>query len=157
MSYAGRESNPRPSRYKRAAPTIRAPGALHSHGAHGDIVDWNPRRESNSHPQLRKLALCPLSYEGMAALGAPGRIRTYNRRSRKPVRYPLRYRDFGRSEGVEPIDCGVTDRRVAATPRPPSLVRRRRDSNPQPRVTRRLVSTELQYRSATPPETSTRS
>jgi hypothetical protein len=29
--------------------------------------------------------------------------------------------------------------------------RRRRDSNPQPRVKRRLVSTELQYRSATPP------
>ena len=31
-------------------------------------------------------------------------------------------------------------------------MRRRRDSNPQPRVKRRLASTELQYRSATPPE-----
>jgi hypothetical protein len=31
-------------------------------------------------------------------------------------------------------------------------LRRRRDSNPQPRVARRLVSTELQYLSATPPD-----
>ena len=31
-------------------------------------------------------------------------------------------------------------------------LRRRRDSNPQPRMKRRLVSTELHYRSATPPE-----
>ena len=31
-------------------------------------------------------------------------------------------------------------------------LRRRRDSNPQPRMKRRLVSTELHYPSATPPE-----
>jgi hypothetical protein len=31
-------------------------------------------------------------------------------------------------------------------------LRRRRDSNPQPRVMRRLASNELQYRSATPPD-----
>jgi hypothetical protein len=29
------------------------------------------------------------------------------------VRYPLRYKGVGRSEGVEPIDCGVTVHRVA--------------------------------------------
>jgi hypothetical protein len=33
--------------------------------------------------------------------------------------------------------------------------RRRRESNPQPRVTRRLVSTELHYLSATPPQCTT--
>jgi hypothetical protein len=38
---AGRGSNPRPSRYKRAAPTSRAPGALQ--------ILWCPRRDSNPH------------------------------------------------------------------------------------------------------------
>ena len=56
-------------------------------------------------------------------------------------------RALGRSEGAEPIDCGVT---VPVLPLCP--LRRRRDSNPQPRMKRRLVSTELHYPSATPPE-----
>jgi len=62
-----------------------------------------PWRESNSHPQLRKLSLCPLSYKGLAcSASAPDRIRTCNPRSRKPVRYPLRYKGVGAIGGVEP-------------------------------------------------------
>jgi hypothetical protein len=81
---------------------------------------WYPWRESNSHSQLRKLSLFPLSYRGLACrASAPGRVRTCNLRFRKPVRYPLRYGGMGRSEGVEPVDCGVTDRCVATTPRSP--------------------------------------
>jgi hypothetical protein len=53
-----------------------------------------PWRESNSHPQLRKLALYPLSYRGFD-VSALDRIRTCNRRSRKPVRYPSRFKGSG--------------------------------------------------------------
>ncbi len=60
---------------------------------------WHPREESNFHPRLRRPSLCPLSYEGIAPFGAPGGIRTHNLRSRKPVRYPLRYRGIGATEG----------------------------------------------------------
>lgn len=117
MWCAGRELNPRPSRYKRAAPTIRAPGARTTFGAHGGIrthtiqfrkpalcplsyagyaAHSSPWEELNFHLQLRKLALYPLSYRGMAGcVGTPGRTRTCNHRSRKPMRYPLRYRGFG--------------------------------------------------------------
>ena len=49
------ESNPRPSRDKRAALTIVLSAQKY------------PWRESNSHFQLRKLALYPLSYRGLCA------------------------------------------------------------------------------------------
>jgi hypothetical protein len=64
---AGRGSNPRPSRYKRAAHTTRAPGALQNL--------WCPRRDSNPHQSgFRRPALCPLSYAGHAAIGCPTRL-----------------------------------------------------------------------------------
>src|SRR5262245_11429871 len=62
---------------------------------HGLSRAEHPWRESNSHPQLRKLALYPLSYRGLRhCAGALGRTRTCNPRFRKPVRYQLRYKGF---------------------------------------------------------------
>jgi hypothetical protein len=62
-------------------------------------------------------------------------------------------RALGRSEGVEP---STAESQTTVLPlhhdRHGEPLRRRRDSNPQPRATRRLVSTELHYRSATPPD-----
>jgi hypothetical protein len=52
-----------------------------------------PWEESNSHLQLRKLALYPLSYKGVAS--ALGRIRTCTLWFRKPVHYPLCYKGVG--------------------------------------------------------------
>jgi hypothetical protein len=67
------------------------------------VLRLAPLERINSHPQLRKLALYPLSYRGVTRWrGAPGRTRTCNRRFRKPVRYPLCYRDFAEAEGFEP-------------------------------------------------------
>jgi hypothetical protein len=121
-------------------------------------IIWYPWRESNSHPQLRKLSLYPLSYRGMAC--APGRTRTCNRRSRKPVRYPLRYKGIGAIGGVEPStvepQSTVLPLHYDRHGKLPlgQVLRRWRESNPQPRVTRRLVSTELHYPSATSPSAS---
>ena len=114
---AGRGSNPRPSRYKRAALTSHAPGAnrvdlcpRRDSNPHPPVEETGalsvelqglsrskyPWRESNSHPQLRKLALYPLSYRGLwHCASALGRTRTCNLRFRKPVRYPLCYKGFG--------------------------------------------------------------
>lgn len=84
------------------------------------LLRWYPRRESNSHPQLRRLALCPLSYRGHLHVAVPlAGVEPATLRSRKPVRCPLRYKGIGRSEGVEPVDCGLTIHCVAVTPRPP--------------------------------------
>jgi hypothetical protein len=74
------------------------------------------------------------------------------------VRYPLRYKGIGAFGGVEPstVESQSTvlplhyERQNQAAYWQPQ--RRRRESNPQPRVTRRLVSTELHYLSATPPK-----
>ena len=138
---AGRDLNPRPSRYKRAAPTSRAPGARHSNvpaagfepaqsrhrkpalyplsHAGGDVASY-PWRESNSHHRLRRPALYPLSYRGLSwwrvpLAGLEPATTDFGRR----CAIHCATRALGRSEGVEPIDCGVTVRYVAATPRPP--------------------------------------
>jgi hypothetical protein len=74
------------------------------------------------------------------------------------VRCPLRYKGIGAFGGVEPSTAESQstvlplhyERQNRTAYRQPQ--RRRRESNPQPRVTRRLVSTELHYRSATPPK-----
>jgi hypothetical protein len=97
---------------------------LLSYAGHA-CCDWHPWRESNSHPQLRKLALYPLSYRGVTGCAAP-------------------------LAGLEPATAGSGNR--CAIRCATGTLRRRRDSNPQPRVTRRLVSNELHYRSATPPD-----
>jgi hypothetical protein len=62
---------------------------------------WNPWRESNSHPQLRKLSLYPLSYRGMACAPLAG----FEPATAGPGnRYAIRCatRALGRSDGIEP-------------------------------------------------------
>jgi hypothetical protein len=89
---------------------------------------------------------------------ALGRTRTCNPRFRKPVLYPLGYKGFGAIGGSRthrlwshrPLCCRYT---TTAMGRAATRLRRRRDSNPQPRVARRLVSNELHYLSAMPPGT----
>ena len=90
-------------------------------------------------------------------VGALGRTRTCNPRSRKPARYPLCYKGF-RAIGRE-LNPPIAESQSTVLPLHHDRhgtgsypLRRRRDSNPQPRMKRRLVSTELHYRSATPPE-----
>jgi hypothetical protein len=90
----------RTSRYRKPVLSpLNYAGARHR----GGVVGWYRWRESNSHPQLRKLSLFPLSYRGLACrASAPGRVRTCNLRFRKPVRYPLRYGAWGDRRDLNP-------------------------------------------------------
>src|SRR6478609_2988141 len=70
-SYAERGSNPRPSRYKRAAPTNRAPGAGTSR------VDWCLRRDSNPHCPVQETGALSVELRRLIAKAStPGENRT---------------------------------------------------------------------------------
>jgi hypothetical protein len=105
-------------------------------GGHGDIVDWSPRRESNSHPQLRKLALCPLSYEGMAAGGRPWQ--DLNLQPPVPETSALSVALQGLWGDRRELNPSTAVSQTAVLPLHhdrQALLRKRRDSNPQPGIT----------------------
>ena len=121
---AGRELNPRPSPYKSAALTSRAPGAR-------ELVPTAGFEPAASGSVSRRSVRVELR-----GRGALGRARTCSLRFRKPVRYPLR------DKGIE-IWCDGRD----LNPQPPGpqpgalpfeLPPQRKwgDSNPQTRCRR---------------------
>jgi hypothetical protein len=67
---------------------------------------WYPWRESNSHPQLRKLSLYPLSYRGWVPGAPPTGLEPATTGSGNRYAIHCATGALGRSDGIEPSTAG---------------------------------------------------